>query len=572
MLHAAGMLLRRGLGRVSVDQARAFAQHDPRFIRPDFAGKLLTTREVLDEEEAMIKIAEAGKGAYPELGGGAQWQYSSSRVAHSEEQKRAVEHLLRSKDLVTSIRGPAGSGKTAMMQEAVKAIAALSGKNVIVAAPSSSAVGILKKDDFAKSDTVQRFMLDEILQDAAKGQVLWVDEAGFLSARDMHWLVEFASKNNCRLILSGDTRQHHGVQRGDALRVMETNGVVAQAALAKIFRQQIPALRAAIQDLSQGRSAEGYDKLDKFGAIQEIEDNAQRLGAIVRTHLAAIELKRSSLTVAPTHAECRAIAEAVRSALKKDGFLGGREYTVTRLQNTGLTESQRRDPINYEPGQVVEFHRLAKGGFRSGQQWGVLRREEGQVVVGRAGQEKFLPLSSASKFNLYDPEQIDVAVGDRIRVSKNFQSAGRKFRNNELLTVTEIEPGKITVENGQIMSQGALHIDQGISVTSHASQGKTVDQVIASVPVRSFSHANEAQFYVSMSRARHAMYLFTDSKVALREAVCRPSERLSPWELLEVNARGKVLVKQAQRSPKRHQPAPTIELPEQVRGLGYERG
>ena len=53
------------------------------------------------------------------------------------------------------------------MKEAVKAIAALSGRNVIVAAPSSSAVGILKKDDFSKSDTVQRFMLDELLQEAA---------------------------------------------------------------------------------------------------------------------------------------------------------------------------------------------------------------------------------------------------------------------------------------------------------------------------------------------------------------------------------------------------------------------
>jgi hypothetical protein len=49
-----------------------------------------------------------------------------------------------------------------------------------------------------------------------------------------------------------------------------------------------------------------------------------------------------------------------------------------------------------------------------------------------------------------------------------------------------------------------LHLDQGIAVTSHASQAKTVDQVIASVPVRSFSQANEAQFYVTMSRARWA--------------------------------------------------------------------
>jgi ATP-dependent exoDNAse (exonuclease V) alpha subunit len=72
-----------------------------------------------------------------------------------------------------------------------------------------------------------------------------------------------------------------------------------------------------------------------------------------------------------------------------------------------------------------------------------------------------------------------------------------------------------------------LHLDQGIAVTGHASQAKTVDQVIASVPVRSFSQANEAQFYVTMSRARWAMYVFTDSKVALRDAVTRPSKRLS---------------------------------------------
>jgi hypothetical protein len=76
-------------------------------------------------------------------------------------------------------------------------------------------------------------------------------------------------------------------------------------------------------------------------------------------------------------------------------------------------------------------------------------------------------------------------------------------------------------------------LDQGVAVTSHASQGKTVDQVIVSVLVAAFSETNEAQFYVSMSRARHAMHLYTDSKAALKEAVKRPSERLSPLELLE---------------------------------------
>jgi ATP-dependent exoDNAse (exonuclease V) alpha subunit len=108
--------------------------------------------------------------------------------------------------------------------------------------------------------------------------------------------------------------------------------------------------------------------------------------------------------------------------------------------------------------------------------------------------------------------------------------------------VVGIDEARIIFDNGEIVRNGAaLHIDQGIAVTSHASQAKTVDQVIVSVPVRSFSQANEAQFYVSMSRARSAMHIFTDSKVALRDAVTRPSKRLSSWELVEGAAKNRVL-------------------------------
>ena len=85
-------------------------------------------------------------------------------------------------------------------------------------------------------------------------------------------------------------------------------------------------------------------------------------------------------------------------------------------------------------------------------------------------------------------------------------------------------------------------------VTSHASQGKTVDQVIVSVPVSAFSQANQAQFYVSMSRARASMHLFTDSKAALKEAVMRPSERLSPYEFISKSGNGRNLAAFATRS------------------------
>jgi hypothetical protein len=155
----------------------------------------------------------------------------------------------------------------------------------------------------------------------------------------------------------------------------------------------------------------------------------------------------------------------------------------------------------------------------------VVRREERAVIVGKNGVEKQLPLDQTGKFSVFEQEKITLAVGDRVRFTKNVQHRGQKFLNNELRTVVSIDEGKIIFDKDEIMRNGApLHLDHG----------EDVDQVIASVPVRSFSQANEAQFYVTMSRARWAMHVFTDSKVALRDAVTRPSKRLSSWELLDL--------------------------------------
>ena len=396
-LHIAGMLLRRGLARVPVAEALAWTKSDPQFVRPDPEGILLTTREVRDAENKMIQLAAEGQGKHEALNGGKEWVVRNPLVGGSEEQSKAVRHVLGSKDFVISFKGPAGAGKTQLMTEAVTAIEALSGKRVLVLAPSSASVEVLRAQGFTNAETLQQFQVNSNLQEQIKGQVVWVDEAGFLSVRQMLELQEFALHHNCRLILTGDTKQHHSVQWGDALRILERSGAIAQAALTKIYRQNVPGLREAIEDLSRGRTGEGFDKLDKFGVIHEIADDAGRLKAIAEKQIEAIEAQRSSLIIAPTHGECRAIAGAVRQVMKDKSLLSGAEHSVTRLERLNLTESQQRDAVTYEPGQVVEFHKIAKGAvwrgvrekrFKSGEQWEVLRREEGGVIVGKDGSRR----------------------------------------------------------------------------------------------------------------------------------------------------------------------------------------
>ena len=47
-----------------------------------------------------------------------------------------------------------------------------------------------------------------------------------------------------------------------------------------------------------------------------------------------------------------------------------------------------------------------KSAFKSGEQWEVLRREEGAVIVGKDGVEKQLPLDQTGKFSVFERQKI----------------------------------------------------------------------------------------------------------------------------------------------------------------------
>jgi hypothetical protein len=80
-------------------------------------------------------------------------------------------------------------------------------------------------------------------------------------------------------------------------------------------------------------------------------------------------------------------------------------------------------------------------------------------------------------------------------------------------------------------------IDQGVCITSQASQCHTVDQVVV-LP----DGADAKSWYVSLSRAREAMHVYnvyTRNKTALRQSVMQPEERKSVWELLQASRSSK---------------------------------
>lgn len=517
--------------------------------------RLVTTKGVLAEERRMIGFARDGRGICRKLGGQREYEFRNKNLARG--QVAAVLHVLNSRDRVILIRGAAGTGKTTMMQEAVAAIES-SGTRVHTFAPSADASrGVLRSEGFADADTVARLLKDERMQADLTGQVIWIDEAGLLGTKTTADVFTLAAKLNARVILSGDRRQHGSVERGAALRLLEEQAGLVPAELRDIQRQK-GEYKQAVQSLSEGRTEAGFRQLDKLGWIREVSET-DRYKSLAEDYVATVDAGKSALVVSPTHLESEWITDEIRSQLKSLGRLGSGERRLNTLENANLTEGERADAVNYDADDVLVFHQNAKG-FTKGQ----------RVTAGVDA----LPLAQADKFQVFHPGTLQIAPGELIRITRNGMTADGEHRlnNGALYTVKALDGrGDILLTNGWTIAHDFGHLAYGYVVTSHASQGKTVDRVFIGASSASHPASSREQFYVSASRGRERATIYTDDKEALLDAVSRSDDRLTATELTtggEYRERGEVLRRLERMSMTSREPAPA--LPDRE-GLNHER-
>lgn len=560
--------LRHSFGSVAVEKMWSLKNDQESkgyLLGGDIDGrKMVTTRRALAEERAMLNFAKEGRGRCQSLGS-AEYEFKDALFgdlrADTAEQEAAIRAVLRSHDRVITIRGAAGTGKTTLMREVVAAINE-GGRRVFGFAPSADASrGVMREEGFAGADTVTQLLISRELQDEVQGQVIWIDEAGTIGVEDLRRVFDLAERRNCRVILTGDTRQHTPVARGDALRVLEKEAGLPTISITKIQRQRvhgktepddIKRYRRAVKLLSEGDAVRGFKALDKMKTITEIDSYLsadEKCRLIAADYLAALDGKNTKgkdnrvLVVSPTHAECNAVTAHIREGLKAAGKIGKMERELTRLINTNWTEAERRDFAMYRPGQVIQFHQNVKGGITRGDRFKVKEVQDGRVMLEKeAGDKSVLPLGAASKFSVYEQVKLNIGKGDKVRITQNGFTSDRKHRldNGAIYSVKTIRRnGKIVLENDWEINSNFGHIAHGYVTTSHASQGKTVDVVLIAQSSQSFAASSLEQFYVSVSRGKERVKIYTDDKEALEQAVKRSGQRVSATELARETDIGK---------------------------------
>ncbi|MBS1596073.1 MAG: Flp pilus assembly complex ATPase component TadA [Bacteroidetes bacterium] len=553
---------RHGLGvkAVSVQSISEKFKADDRIIHvKDKSRTLCTTKEVLKEEKRMVDLAKQGQGKMKPL------YDKAPELKLKGQQAAAVEHILTTPHRVSIVKGGAGTGKTTLMNEAVEKIQK-AGKEVTVLAPSAEASrGVLKSEGFENAETVARFLVSPKMQEKTKGQVLWVDEAGLLGTKDMAAIFEIATKNNARVILGGDTRQHASVVRGDALRIVSTAAGIKSAEVSKVYRQKNEDLKMVVEDLAKGDIKRGFEKLDKMKGIKTIDPlNPTQL--LTSDYMAARKKHKETLIISPTHSQGEAITKDIRASLKEAGLVGKKEVTAKRLINLNLTEAEKSDARNYEEGQVVQFVQNVRG-FPRGSVWMVEKTSEKDVQVkNEKGDLQLLPLDKGNRFQVYEQSELQLSKGDRVKVTTGATDKnGKRLDNGSLLEVTsvskqgDVKLKKVKGKSTYTLSKDFGHLSHAYVLTSYAAQGKGVDQVFIYQPSATFPATDAKQFYVSVSRGKDAAFVYTDDKKELLRHATDLRERKSALELTGHGKASQDFKLQLQQNEKPKEKSSTIQ-------------
>jgi conjugative relaxase-like TrwC/TraI family protein len=480
----------------------------------------LSTQKILETELSLIQTVNAGRDAVAPL----QPDYQTADWL-GEDQRRAILHILRTCDRISGLRGLAGTGKTSALRELVNACH-LNGIEPLFCAPTAAATDVLRREGF-NAATLQSLLLSK--RPFSERNLIVLDEAGAVGIDDMKRLFDLS--RNCRLVLSGDTGQHASVARGDALRILEKHSGLQSGQLTRIRRQRRAEYRRAVELAAQKRPAESFAELERMGAVIEFFGN-QLHDAVAKAYLNALKQNQIALLVAPTWAEIEAVTEKIRTELKFSGVLASEEKEFQVFDSLSWTEAQRRDARQYRPGMLLHFHQ-AQDGFERGETVEIVTASD--VLTVRRKDGSAIPANSARLAKCLDAGQsrtLKIAAGDKLLLQANAVAVRQHFINGELVQVKSIQGGNIMLTDGRVIPENYRTFTHGYAVTSHAAQGKTVDEVLVVASSRSFPAINQQQFYVSISRGRERCQVFTDDKDLLRSHIVRSGVRVAAVEAM----------------------------------------
>ena len=511
----------KGYGQLDLSQLKEKLAERSELIR---VGGEFSTRDILTKELRLIRTVNTSLDSVAPI----TTHYEPPDCLGPDQQK-ALAHLLTSPDRFTGFRGLAGTGKSTVLGELARVLDN-EGMATVFCAPTAAATDTLRKDNLP-AITLARLLTDGTSQRALSPRsVIVLDEAAAVGLDDMVKVFDLALTTGARMMLCGDTGQHASVARGDALRILEQYSSYRFSELTTIRRQKAAVFRQVVELAAAKQTGKAFAKLVELGSVTEAPtDNGRLYQSAAAAYLSAVKQGRSALLVSPTWAEIEAVTEKVREILKVEGVVSQHERSFSVFDSLSWTTSQKKGMGQYESGQRLRFFRKTKA-FDRGETVEVVAVGASALRVRRpdGSEADFIPQTAAASFDVGESRDLKIAAGDWLLLQAN---QGKEFINGERVQVREIHNGRVTLTDGRVLPSTFNTFTHGYAVTSHSSQSKTVDEVLLVASSRSFAAVNREQFYVSISRGRERVHVFTDDAELLARRVTDSHERKAAVEL-----------------------------------------
>ena len=362
-------------------------------VRDMAAGMAADTGYSLSAQAIEAKVTGLLKAGYP----------------LSDEQIAAIRSVTSSGGRVAIIEGAAGSGKTTTLRP-IADLYREHGRSIIATAVAWRTAVALGNDVEARP-----FCVDKLLRLAARGGIdidgdttIIVDEAGMLSTRQAHHILQLSERHGAKIVFAGDTQQQQPVESGPGLRLIRD--AVGSVRVDRIRRQKADLedilthlqgetperarlLASSMAEERRTRILNYYENMKEklvFTPWQVAASEALRDGDAV-TAIAALHLRgrfhigydeektltglvddwdryqrenpgKSSVVLARTRAEVRALSHLMRErrfAALPDGEQAaiGRAHTdrVTVTVSRGMEDERTASPLEIARGDCLRI-------------------------------------------------------------------------------------------------------------------------------------------------------------------------------------------------------------------------
>ncbi|HEY6273388.1 MAG TPA: MobF family relaxase, partial [Terriglobales bacterium] len=526
--------LKRSMGEASLADVRSrFEQHvkqgeliQVEQQKPNSPGRGFTTQAMIGYEREIIERMRAGQNRHEALAGFATRRYIEQENPHLRPSQRlAVEQVLSTRDQITALEGKAGTGKTTSLA-AIREAAEHEGYEVQGLAPASRAAQQLREAGI-ESGTLQRHLARGEQPNDRHKHLYILDESSLASTKQMNEFVHRVREHD-RVLLVGDVRQHEAVEAGRPYQQLQEAGMQT-ARLDDIVRQKDLALKEAVEQLARGEVRGAVQNLDRQGRVHEITNRDERLKIIAHEYTARPE---GTLVVSPDNRSRQEINQIIHSEMQARGYVEKDEHRMKVLvPRQELTGADRQWAGQYIPGDVVRYSKGSQVlGIEAGEYARVSRVEQKRnlVTVERVdGEQQTYDPRRLQGVTLYREAEREFAEGDRVQFTAPYRQ--QQLANRELGTIEKIaESGRLNIhlDSGRSVDlnlKNHPHIDYGYAVTSHSSQGQTVDRVLIHVDSEQAPSnlINSRMAYVSVSRARYDAQIYTNDKTNLAQELSR---------------------------------------------------